>query len=272
MKNRSTRVALISLFAALSIVLPMAGQDATAQDAVAGADSRAPAVSDSDVCAPPRTAARISYRAEEIEYDLGITFSLINNKQERIYGNYKAELDVDIETSFREKCLAELRVAVDVSPVIHLLKDYRDVRYRCARQSILDQERRHGPIVRRIYDDLPRRIENLASGLFAERTGISHKVTVEQLTHELREGPFITEFLEEVDAAQDAFRARERRDGSVVLVDCRRIKRPGGYRSLEARAEEVVLKCRDAQGNLVSEGLHNRTRGRRMTTLKCTRY
>ena len=222
------------------------------------------------VCATPQISARTRYHGEKVECDLGISFTLINKKQERVWGKYETEREVDVKTNFEGECLRRLDVVVDVFPVIHLIRDYKDNQYRCARQSVLDRERRHRPIVRRRYDGLPQQIETLAADLFSRTSDGGHEAIVEQLAQELDDGPFIKKFLSDLEKEQDTFRARELRDGSIAVVDCRLVNRPGNFPALEGR-NEIVLKCRDEKGRTVKDGLHAKTRGRKMSTLKCTR-
>jgi hypothetical protein len=186
----------------------------------------AAAAADPATCGAPQISSRVNFHGEKIKYDRKIAFAVIGKSRERVRGKYETERKVGLTMDFKGDCLSRLDVLVDVFPTIHLMADYHDKKYRCARQSVLDHERQHGRIARKIYQKLPGKIDELAREMFSRPGEDGHAAILDELEHELNDdGPLITKFLEDLEKKQDAFDAKELADDTVIYVKCRRAKR-----------------------------------------------
>ena len=222
-------------------------------------------------CGAPQISSRVNFHGEKIEYDREIVFTVIGKNRERVWGKYETERKVGLTTDFEGECLRRLDVLVDVFPTIHLMRDYHDRKFRCARQSVVDHERQHGRIARQSYQGLPRRIDELAREMFSRPGGEGHEAILEELGRELDDGTMITKFLDGLDKNQDAFHAKKRLDGSIAFVNCRLIKREGNLRSKKRKAKSIVLECRDKKRKRARGAFLAKKSDRKAIALKCTR-
>ena len=207
-------------------------------------------------CGAPQISSRVNFHGEKIEYDREIAFTVIGKSRERVWGKYETERKVGLTTDFEGECLRRLDVLVDVFPTIHLMRDYHDRQYRCARQS---------------YQGLPRRIGELAREMFSRPSGEGHEAILEELGRELDGGTMITKFLGDLDKNQDAFHAKERLDGSIAFINCRLIKREGKFRSKKRKAKPIVLECRLKKTKRARGAFLAKKSGRKTIALICTR-
>jgi hypothetical protein len=213
----------------------------------------------------------VNFHGEKIVYDRETAFAVIGKSRERIRGKYETERKVGLTTDFEGECLRRLDVLVDVFPAIHLMRDYHDRQYRCARQSVVDHERQHGHIARQSYQGLPRRIDELAREMFSRPGGEGHEAILEELGRELDGGTMITKFLGDLDKNQDAFHAKERLDGSIIFVNCRLIKREEKFRSKKRKAKSIILECRHKKTKRAQGAFLAKKSGRKAIALICTR-
>ena len=172
-------------------------------------------------CRKPEVKSKMIYGREKISYDLERQPNF--RSAGKPLGWYYATDEVGYRMQIQGGCLKSLDIKVKVFPVIQLRSIYKKKRKKCARQSILEHERRHGAVAKREFRKLAGDIKKVAIKLFTGKSAPDPNTVAAALNGELDKGLY-ERFRKKYNKAQDGFHD-DRKQARIIRQKCRRVKR-----------------------------------------------
>ena len=183
-------------------------------------EARPPLAADHN-CPKPIVKAALDYPREQVVYDLERHPDF--KRRGRPLGLFSAGHRIGYSGNIQGGCLRRLTVTIEVTPRIHLRAIYTKKSKKCARQLVLDHERRHGRVAKKEYQRLAADIKKLVVRLFAGKR-VADVETAEAHLSEALDSRVLPQFRKRYDAAQDTFHGKLKQ-AEIVKKKCRLVKR-----------------------------------------------
>ena len=194
---------------------------ALAVGAVLGpSDARAAPLAPDAKCRKPEVKSKMIYGREKVSYDLERQPNF--RSAGKPLGWYYATDEVGYRMQIQGGCLKSLDIKVKVFPLIQLRSIYKKKRKKCARQSILEHERRHGKVAKREFRKLANDIKKVAIRLFTGKSAPDPN-TAAALNGELDKGLY-KRFRKKYNKAQEGFHD-DLKQARIIRKKCRLVKR-----------------------------------------------
>ncbi|MAF95354.1 MAG: hypothetical protein CMM60_06325 [Rhodospirillaceae bacterium] len=188
---------------------------------VAGAAAPLTPLAPDAKCQKPRVTSKMVYEREKVSYDLERQPNF--RSAGRPLGWYYATDEIHYRGEIQGGCLKSLAITVKVLPAIKLRGIYKKKSKKCARQSILAHESRHGGVAKREYKKLAAAIKKLAARLFTGKSTPDVDTMAAALDAELDKGVY-GRFVKKYTAAQDGFHD-DLAQARIIRKKCRLVKR-----------------------------------------------
>ncbi|MCH7937572.1 MAG: hypothetical protein IH994_10865 [Proteobacteria bacterium] len=187
----------------------------------APSDARAAPLAPEAKCQKPLVKSKMIYGREKVSYDLERQPNF--RSAGKPLGWYYATDEVGYRMQIQGGCLKSLDIKVKVFPVIQLRGIYKQKRKKCARQSILEHERRHSKVAKRQFKKLASDIKKVAIKLFTGKSAPDPNTAAAALNGELDKGLY-RRFRKKYNAAQDGFHD-DLKQARIIRKKCRLVKR-----------------------------------------------
>lgn len=184
-------------------------------------DARAAPLAPDAKCRKPEVKLKMIYGREKVSYDLERQPNF--RAAGKPLGWYYATDEVGYGMKIQGGCLKSLDIKVKVFPVIQLRGIYKKKRKKCARQSILEHERRHGKVAKREFRKLAGDIKKVAIRLFTGKSAPDPDTVAGALNGELDKGLY-ERFRKKYSKAQDRFHD-DLAQARIIRKKCRLVKR-----------------------------------------------